>query len=487
VFVDPRRSQIDIVQAVGRAMRKSPDKTLGIIVIPVFIPAGADDEEILDSSDFQKVWSVVRALRAHDNVLAEQLDDARFRLGRRGGPTELPGKIVLDLPGTISPSFAEALSARVVEGSTSSWEFAFGLLTRYAEERGTASMQHDAVIDGFPLGTWCMNQRAQCRLGKLSADRVSRLESLPGWAWDVLDAAWERYYELLKIFVERERTSWVPRNHVEEGESLGRWVRRQRQIYKGIVAGNLTKDQRDRLVALPGWAWDLNSEKWERGFRTLGLFYEREGHIRVPKGHVESGVNLTAWVDRQQIHYRLGRLQRQGNHVARLEGVPDWKWWEAVPDRWERNYDALVKFQKREGHVQVPTGHVEGGVTLWRWVGNQQTTYASGKMARYPDRIKRLEAVPGWRWRAPRGPQPQAPRSSARPTPVQDRAVKALEHAGRAMTPSALRNFILAEGLDNPPPSSDSLGAHLRTAARAGRIGKADGRYAPLSYDTRPN
>ena len=36
-FIDPRRSTIDIIQAVGRAIRKAPDKTLGTIVLPVFI------------------------------------------------------------------------------------------------------------------------------------------------------------------------------------------------------------------------------------------------------------------------------------------------------------------------------------------------------------------------------------------------------------------------------------------------------------------
>ena len=43
-FIDPRRSQVDIVQAVGRAMRKADDKTVGTIVIPVFVDENADPE-----------------------------------------------------------------------------------------------------------------------------------------------------------------------------------------------------------------------------------------------------------------------------------------------------------------------------------------------------------------------------------------------------------------------------------------------------------
>jgi predicted helicase len=52
-FIDPRRSQVDVVQAVGRAIRKVDDKMLGTIVIPVLIDENSDPEEALASSDFR--------------------------------------------------------------------------------------------------------------------------------------------------------------------------------------------------------------------------------------------------------------------------------------------------------------------------------------------------------------------------------------------------------------------------------------------------
>ena len=47
-FIDPRRSEVDIVQAVGRAIRKSDDKTVGTIVIPVFVDTDDDPEVVLE-------------------------------------------------------------------------------------------------------------------------------------------------------------------------------------------------------------------------------------------------------------------------------------------------------------------------------------------------------------------------------------------------------------------------------------------------------
>ncbi|AQT80276.1 hypothetical protein B1R94_14905 [Mycolicibacterium litorale] len=84
-FIDPRRSEVDIIQAVGRAIRKSSDKTVGTIVIPVFIDTDEDPEAALDASVFKPVWDVIKALRAHDEELGEQLDELRRNLGRCRG------------------------------------------------------------------------------------------------------------------------------------------------------------------------------------------------------------------------------------------------------------------------------------------------------------------------------------------------------------------------------------------------------------------
>ena len=68
LFMSPRNSQVDVVQAVGRAMRKAQGKTYGYIVLPVAVPAGVDPAAALDDNErFATVWGVLRALRSHDD------------------------------------------------------------------------------------------------------------------------------------------------------------------------------------------------------------------------------------------------------------------------------------------------------------------------------------------------------------------------------------------------------------------------------------
>ena len=157
-FIDPRRSEVDIVQAVGRAIRLAPDKTVGTIVIPVFIDTDEDPETALDDSAFKPVWDVIKALRSHDDELGEQLDELRRQLGPRGGRVRLPDKIHLDLPAMVGADFARAFDVRLVEQTTASWEFWFGMLEHFVERNGHARVPQSYAVDGHRLGGWiCIN------------------------------------------------------------------------------------------------------------------------------------------------------------------------------------------------------------------------------------------------------------------------------------------------------------------------------------------
>ena len=85
LFLHPRNSQVDVVQAVGRVMRRAEGKRLGYIVLPIAIPAGVEPEEALnDNNRYRVVWQVLQALRAHD----ERLDTAINQAALTGIPPE---------------------------------------------------------------------------------------------------------------------------------------------------------------------------------------------------------------------------------------------------------------------------------------------------------------------------------------------------------------------------------------------------------------
>ena len=78
LFLSAKNSQVDVVQSVGRVMRKAPNKKYGYIIIPVVIPEHIKPEEALnDNETYKVVWSVLNALRAHDdrfNAVVNKID-----------------------------------------------------------------------------------------------------------------------------------------------------------------------------------------------------------------------------------------------------------------------------------------------------------------------------------------------------------------------------------------------------------------------------
>ncbi len=75
MFLHPRKSQIDVVQAVGRVMRRSPGKERGYVILPIGVPAGLTAEEVLaDNESYKVVIQVLSALRAHDDEFEATLN-----------------------------------------------------------------------------------------------------------------------------------------------------------------------------------------------------------------------------------------------------------------------------------------------------------------------------------------------------------------------------------------------------------------------------
>lgn len=79
LFLTPRNSQVDVVQSVGRVMRKAEGKKRGYVILPVVIPAGVEPHEALnDNKTYKVVWQVLQALRSHDDTFDGMINKLQF-------------------------------------------------------------------------------------------------------------------------------------------------------------------------------------------------------------------------------------------------------------------------------------------------------------------------------------------------------------------------------------------------------------------------
>src|SRR5699024_9456490 len=144
MFLNPRRSVVDVVQSVGRVMRLAQGKKYGYIILPVVVPSGVAPEKALDDNrNFQVVWDVLQALRAHDERFDAMVNKVELNKnrdpkvdvmgvgfpadeGQEGGSEPAPGSAqgALELKLSQMDQLREAIYAKMVTkvGSRTYWD-----------------------------------------------------------------------------------------------------------------------------------------------------------------------------------------------------------------------------------------------------------------------------------------------------------------------------------------------------------------------------
>ena len=150
-----------------------------------------------------------------------------------------------------------------------------------------------------------------------------RQEALLAWADVALDPAflpetyedgWNRVFQLLEQFVQREGHARVPKDHHEDGLTIGTWVQNMKLSQ---LTGRLRPEWASRLEELPGWYWFQKDE-----FALLDDYARREGHTDIPPDHDEDERDLGQWL----AFIRSSRSHLPPDWIARLEAIPHWHW-----------------------------------------------------------------------------------------------------------------------------------------------------------------
>lgn len=263
-------------------------------------------------------------------------------------------------------------------------------------------------------------------LERLQSERPGQRLRLPGPVIMPRDERWDRGFELVAQFAQREGHSRVPDAHVESGVDVGSWVGLQRRRFS---QGVLAPDRVERLESLPGWVWSAVESQWEDGYTHLIKYWEREGDIEVPAHHWEQdGFPLGSWV--RSHRRRGGRRTLTAQQRTRLEALPGWTYLKSTEARWDKSADAMEVFARREGHCRMPLHHREQDIDIDSWSSNQRVRYHSGKLP--SDRVARLELIPGWSWR----PQEAA----------WERGFEILVSAAKAQGSAAVRRDLVWDG-----------------------------------------
>ncbi|MCX4971208.1 Helicase associated domain protein [Streptomyces sp. NBC_00654] len=218
------------------------------------------------------------------------------------------------------------------------WEEGLSAARGWAETNGHLLAPLDATHQGYKVGIWLKNARAAARKaaqneqrraeglpvesssGAMPHERREQLEAIdPSWcpAWPV---EWQRSFHLVRLHLEEigGELPTKPGDVVHQGEDLGRWVRSVR-----LGWDNLTGVQQwmcEQVLGITPPTEDekppprrTQADKWAVNLEAARQFYEREGHLRVPRKHVETiavgaddegqeeqAIRLGSWIGNQR-------------------------------------------------------------------------------------------------------------------------------------------------------------------------------------------
>ena len=388
VFVDPRTSTVSIAQAVGRALRLSPQtgKRRASIVLPVALGEEDDPDEVLGSASFRGVYAVLRALQAHDDrLVAEITRRATDGESRVGGTSE---RIDLDLPDGLEIDLARVALRVVVGLSPRATSFAkvFEELRDEVRDRGW-----DGLLSRSPrLHNFALRRRRPYLEGGLSRHLRELFESLPAWdTWcrsaRPLRTTEEVYADLRSEVQERGWKGLAARE-----PNLNSWADKRRREY---LSGRCSATVRVQLEALPGWIEWCESRKRNRApavsFAELKAVVGEEGWAGV-----RSRKNLSGFARRKRAKYLEGSLAEP--ECRELEAIPGWgRWCEQARPR--RGLDERISELARAVEAHDWSGLGRGDRTSYNAADRYRRRYVSGELS-FAER-KALESLPGWsRW-----------------------------------------------------------------------------------------
>ncbi len=272
------------------------------------------------------------------------------------------------------------------------FDYWYALLCDFYKENG-----HSVVPllyetqEGEKLGRWVAKVRRDYRAGVLPPNEKETLDKLKFW-WDVKDAWWEEGFQHAKKYYDIHKKLDVPKDYIsEDGYKLGNWITRQKKNRKGSGNGIITEERIRRLEEI-GLSWNkVLDDRYNEQVQLYVRFVREFKTPIVPIDCVYEGKKLGAWVERQKIAYKAGKLER--SRIRKLEKVGFV--WEMAEKTWNERYEDAKEYYKKHGNLHMRHKDLQGKqVLLYEWIMRQDWEYSKenhGKLTE--EQVRLLEEI----------------------------------------------------------------------------------------------
>ena len=264
---------------------------------------------------------------------------------------------------------------------TASWELMYEKAKEYYTEYGCIDIPRRYITaDGYALGNWIETNRKVYngkQYGKLTPERIEKLNKL-GMRWNsAADVSWERHYNACVAYKEQFGNLTPAVGYVDDnGVQLGRWAANIRTARRSGIKNSFLTPERIKVLDDLGFVWDVHDFTFEKFFNSSVNYLREHGDLDVPAKYADSdGVRLGAWIRTLRQFYKDNNPLLTQDEITRLDSIG--MIWEKKFERaWNTGYDELKKYKKKNNSLTVPLAYVSStGFKLGQWYNDQLYAY----------------------------------------------------------------------------------------------------------------
>ena len=200
------------------------------------------------------------------------------------------------------------------------WEKSFGIAKQYYEQNGNLEIVRGVKINGLNLYDWIVEQRKNYKKGKLSADRIEKLNSI-GMVW-AFDDRWGIAFGYAEQYFKENGNLLVNISYVcPNGYKLGLWISAQRSRYNNPTTHHQISESQIKRLESIGMQWRVQGSEWEDNFNLAKKYYEKHGNLKIPRGFKfnGAGINLNTWLITQRGKRKKGKLSEE--QIQKLDSI----------------------------------------------------------------------------------------------------------------------------------------------------------------------
>mgnify|MGYP002856588043 FL=1 len=389
-FCDPKNSKVDIVQAVGRALRKDKNNTdkIGRIIIPLYFSKNSDIENEIDASIYSNVIKIIRSIADQDERLQDEINTIAYKQpANKTGNSKIQfyyeeNSKLSDLLAfeNIGKKIEDALFGEIISKNSTTWELYYKELSDYLIAHNNIYPKQQ---DSMRLYTWCTQQRTAYTKNTLPTDKIKKMEALH-FSWNVQNDLWNETFEKLVEFLKENNNRW-PRQRNTTGleHSLAVWMMK---VDKEQREGVLKKERYDKLVSI---GYIFENRKWVECFENAKTIIEKIGHFP----NQDEDTNVYSWLLLQQRKYNSGKLTQNKKELLDKIHIQNLNFGDINADVWEERFQYLKDEYEKNG--KLPAYSEKFGykrkIAFGTWATHQRLAYKNGKLS--SEQKSKLESI----------------------------------------------------------------------------------------------